>query len=249
MPKEFLLSNKSDKLKFFNSLMRDKKARQNHEQILVFGKKTVQELDHVLAYITTTENQNDPFFSRHDRYVLTPQDFKKLSNLVTPDGYGALVQLKAPHWPSKIKTGVLVLDRLSDPGNAGTLFRTAYGLGLDGIIFVGPSVDPYNPKVLSASKGTCLKLPWKSLENNEVVSFLNPLNLSIYSADLEGENLAHIKNKSPFALILGNESQGLSQDLKSLGTLLHIPQHHLESYNVAIAAAIISYTLLPKEDL
>lgn len=247
MPKEFFISDKSEKLTFFKSLVNDPLIRKEHQLCLVFGKKTVQELSCIKAIITTSDHKDDPFFQSSDRYVLSESAFKKLSGLVTPEPYAALVELPTFPFPHKISQGILILDELNDPGNVGTLFRTAWGLGLEGIILLTNSVDPYHSKVLRASKATTLKMPWMKMERNEVLSYLHSSDLTVYCADLAGEKLHSITPVYPFALILGNEARGVCDELKTLGTAIHIPQTDLDSYNVAIAGAIISYTLMNKE--
>lgn len=249
MPKEFLLSDKSEKLKFFKSLVDDPLARHKDQKCIVFGEKILSEGLEVEAYITTPSKKDDPFFALTDCYIISEKAFKHLSGLVTPEPYGAVIKMPNFKFPKTIKRGLLILDRLNDPGNLGTIFRTALGFALDGVILLKPCVDPYHPKVLRSSKGCSLKMPWVKLEESELFSFLKTYNLPVFCADLDGENLHKTNHKGPFALIMGNESSGVSPGLKAHFKKIHIPQNHLESYNVAIACAIIGYTLMTKEDL
>lgn len=244
MPKEILLSDKSDKLIFFKNLIEDSSFRSKQGLCLVFGKKTLLELNQVEACLVTSSSKDDPDLKDFDKYVLSDKAFKKLSHLVTPEPYCAVVKIPTFQIPSHIKKGVLILDGLNDPGNIGTIFRTSYGLGLDMIIMIKPSCDPYHEKVLRAAKGCSLKMPWVYIEKQALESFLASYDISIFVAMLEGQKLNDVHNTKPFALILGNESQGVSETLQSLGCKVHIPQHHLESYNVAIASGILSYTLM-----
>jgi len=245
MTKEFLIHEKSALFKSFKALIENKELRAEKQEAILFGEKVLLEFkNELIALITTEAGKDHPAFSHLDRFILTPKAFKALSSLVTPEPYAALVRIpkKDPHL--KINHGVLVVEALNDPGNLGTLFRTAWGLGLEALIITPHTVDPYHEKVLRASKGISLKMPWLKLEKEELESFFKKHHLTVYLADLEGTPLREIKPKGPFALILGNESQGLSPELKKLGHPLHIPQKNLESFNVAIAGAIISYTLL-----
>lgn len=244
MPKEILLSDKSDQLIFFKNLIDDAAFRKNQGYCLVFGKKSFFECDHIKACLITDESKNDPELENFDKFILSDKAFKKLSKLVTPEPYCALVKLPHHELPKTITKGILILDGVSDPGNIGTIFRTAYGLGLDFIIMVKPCCDPYHEKVLRAAKACTLKMPWLYVDKDDLKTVLSKYDINVFVALLEGEALSSIKNTKPFALILGNESQGVSTQLHSLGAKVHIPQAHLESYNVAIASAIISYTLL-----
>jgi RNA methyltransferase, TrmH family len=243
VPKEILLSDKSDKLNFFKNLVDDPHFRKSQGYCLIFGKKIIFECSSIEAYLVTSTSKNDKDLEHLDKYVLSDKAFKKLSKLVTPEPYGALVKLKEPKLPVSIKKGVLILDGVSDPGNLGTIFRTAYGLGLDFIFMVRPCCDPYHEKVLRSAKACTLKMPWMYIEKNELEKALSSYGLDIFVAMLEGPKLSDIHNTKPFALILGNESQGVSKEFQLLGSKVHIPQHHLESYNVAVACGILSYTL------
>ncbi len=245
MTKEFLIHEKSAPFKTFKALIENKEVRTAKKEVILFGEKVLLEFkNELVALITTEAGKDHPAFSHLDRYILTPKAFKALSGLITPEPYAALVKLPKRDPNLTIHHGVLVVDALNDPGNLGTLFRTAWGLGLDALIVTPHTVDPYHEKVLRASKGISVKMPWLKLKKEELEPFFKNHRLSVYLADLEGSPLHEIKPESPFALILGNESQGLSPELKKLGQSLHIPQKNLESFNVAIAGAIISYTLL-----
>lgn len=249
MPKEFFISEKSQKFIFFNSLRLDPKARHEHQLCLVFGKKNVEELKSIQAIVTTQTAKDTPLFQTHDRYILSEKSFKKLSALATPEPYGALVKLPSFKLPKTPSQGILILDELSDPGNVGTLFRTAMGLGLDALVLLAHTVDPYHPKVMSASKGACLQQPWVKVDLSTLKDYLTQTSLPTFYGDLAGQALHKVAIKGPFALILGHEARGVSPFLKSLGHPIHIPQHHIESYNVAIAGAIMAYTLLDKANL
>jgi RNA methyltransferase, TrmH family len=248
MTKDFFITSKSEAFRSLRLLESDSETREREKKCLVFGKKMIGELDHIEAFITLEDHKNDPILQSKDRYILSPSDFKKLSGLVNPEPYGAVVKITEHPFPQKIKKGILIFDEIRDPGNVGTLFRTAWGLGIDALIFLKHSCDPYNSKIIRSSKAVCLKMPFLILDKQNLASFLSVYDLNIYRADLRGQSLEKVHNKKPFALILGNESQGISKELKSLGQAVHIPQNHLESYNVAIAGAIISYALIHKGD-
>ena len=245
MPKEFFLSDKSQKLSYFKSIVDSAEMRNQEQRCVIFGKKTIMEAIKIESVIVTEESKSDVEIEAFDKYIISNKAFKKLSHLVTPEPYAAICRIDPCSFPKTIHKGLLVLDSINDPGNMGTIFRTAYGMGLDGLIILKPSCDPYHEKVLRASKACSLKMPWVYTERETLETFLNSLNTSIFVADLDGQSIRKIQNTKPFALILGNESQGVSPSLKTLGTRVHIPQNHLESYNVAIAQAILTYALLP----
>ncbi len=149
---------------------------------------------------------------------------------------------KEPSWEGK--KYFLILDSLSDPGNLGTLFRTALALGWDGIWLTPGTVDPFNDKALRAARGAtfCLPFAWKTRE--EIIEATKKGALTLYTADIEGKPLHTISPRPPLALILSSESHG-PQNWPS--EKITIPmQPHVESLNVASSGAILLYTLRQK---
>lgn len=139
-----------------------------------------------------------------------------------------------------LKKKLLILDEIKDPGNMGTLFRTAYALGFDGIYLTKNSVDPFNDKALSASKGTALYLPFQ-FSNKETLE--KTLKQTIYIADIKGQNCKDITYENPLALILSNEKKG-PKNWSFKTSLIKIPmQKGIDSMNVAIAGAIIMHEM------
>lgn len=241
MAEKILITDTSKQFKFFKQLVHDKTIREEEKKALIFGKKMIEESADIEAYLTTKDHSDDPFFHNKTLYILSDKGFKQLSELVNPEPYGAII--KIPHFSfNAITQGVFILDRLQDPGNIGTLFRTALGFGLDGILLLKNTCDPFSSKVIRSSKGAVFKIPHMCLSKTELDLFVKHHNLSVYIADLNGNNLNTIAPKTPFGILLGNEAQGVDPCLKTVGETIHIPQKNLESLNVAIAGAIIAYT-------
>jgi TrmH family RNA methyltransferase len=167
--------------------------------------------------------------------VVTPEILKKITGLPSPDGYAAVAPLPAPQSLSHCQR-LLILDGLSDPGNLGTLLRTALALDWNGVLFTSGTVDPFNDKALRASKGALFFLPF---------SYDFPdLPARVYLADLEGIPLSKVHAEPPFALILSNESTGPSGWAKKIAEKISIPMHNgVESLNVATAGSIFLYTM------
>jgi TrmH family RNA methyltransferase len=138
-----------------------------------------------------------------------------------------------------------VLDRISDPGNLGTLLRTALALGWEGAFLTPHSADPFNDKAIRASKGACFFLPLQEGSYEELEELLKENQITAYVADLKGTSLPNLKVKHPLALILGNESLGPSAWAKQHGSAISIPmKKDVESLNVASAGAILMYELI-----
>lgn len=145
-----------------------------------------------------------------------------------------------------LSSGLLVcLDAVQDPGNFGTILRTAEAAGADGVISMKGSVDAYSPKVLRSAMGSAFRLPIVTGVTDEgLTEHLHKTKLQIAAATADGEMLYHELNwLKPTMVILGNEANGVSNDLLELcETSIRIPlRSPVESLNVAAAAAVILF--------
>lgn len=172
----------------------------------------------------------------------TPQVFQTLADTVTPQGIAAVVPM--PDLPPPPLPGlVLVLDGIGDPGNAGTLLRTAAAAGVGLVIFAPQTVDAFNPKVLRAGMGAHFRLPLRTCEDWDAVkAHLHPA-WPIYVADAQAElTYDQVNWTHPAVLILGSEAAGPSPAARRLGRPIAIPMAGgTESLNAAIAGAVILF--------
>lgn len=152
-------------------------------------------------------------------------------------------EIVIPTFPDLKKCPLLVLlDGISDPGNVGTIFRTALAFGWDGVITIQGSADPYNDKALRAARGAPLILPWQEMSWDEAKAFHKER--QVVYADIAGAPLSKTTFSSPLLLILGHETRGPSAQARSLGKPVTIPMKgSMESLNVASAASILLYTI------
>ena len=179
-----------------------------------------------------------------DEFLLVTEDIiKKISGIQTPEGI--LAEVAIPQESSLANSHyILALDGIRDPGNLGTLLRTALALGWDGVFILENSADPYNDKALRAAKGSTFRLPIKTGPWSELKKLLNQNHLKALAADLEGENLDSFSLHDNIVLVLGNEAQGLSKDASSICKKITIPMKGpMESLNVAVAGGILMYSL------
>jgi TrmH family RNA methyltransferase len=141
---------------------------------------------------------------------------------------------------------VLVLDAVQDPGNVGTMIRTAHGLGAAGVITLPGTAELTNPKVLRASMGAAFRLPAVPAPADEALGWLAKNGAEIWAADAAGSQVPVARSPSPVALVVGNEGAGLSpQLLKAATRRVAIPlASGAESLNVGIAAGILLYEAL-----
>jgi TrmH family RNA methyltransferase len=165
---------------------------------------------------------------------------RRLSEAVTPPGLVAVVETPLRDAPFPLRGPVLVLDRLNDPGNVGTLIRSAAALGASAVVVTDDSADPFGPKAVRASAGACYRLP--VLRRAALVGTLaeaSTAGLSCFGLSASGAaSIDTIAGRSDVALILGSESHGLGPDAADLATLRIPMAREVESLNVAAAGAI-----------
>lgn len=164
-----------------------------------------------------------------------------LSDTVTPQGVFAVIQ--KPTYEVADKNRVLLVDRVQDPGNLGTMIRTADAAGYDLIVISRGTVDPYQDKVLRASQGSVFHIP---IVNEDLLTFIQDFDGPVYGTALEDAvPYKDVEISERFCLILGNEGEGVSKDLlKETTQNLTVPIYgRAESLNVSIAAGILMYHL------
>ena len=145
------------------------------------------------------------------------------------------------------RAAVLVFDRLADPGNLGTLLRTAYALGVDWAVALPGTVDPWNAKTVRAAAGALFRLPVTQEPWAEVSAWLRERAFTILCADPGGEALPRPgESIGKFALVLGNEPAGLAAEVRrSCDRLVAVElPGDMDSLNVAIAGALLLDRLL-----
>lgn len=172
----------------------------------------------------------------------TPAVFASLAETVTPQGIAAILPLPALPLPPR-PTLILILDGIGDPGNAGTLMRSAEAAGADGII-VGPeTVDPFNDKVVRAGMGAHFRLPIHRCAGWDEVTALLPAEMAWHVADAHnGVAYDTIDWRQPCAIVIGSEAHGPSPEAIARSTNIMIPMAgSAESLNAAIAGSVILF--------
>ena len=182
-----------------------------------------------------------------DTIYVTDNVLKYLSSLTTPSPViGVVKKLNN----KKIGDRVLVLDNIQDPGNLGTIIRSSVAFNIDTIILSNDTVDLYNPKVIRATQGMIFKINIITANLEDILNELKNSNYQIFGTDVNnGKNVKSIAKIKKFAIIMGNEGQGLSPDVKNIcSDFIYIPMNkNCESLNVAVATSIILYELNNKE--
>ncbi|RZD23235.1 RNA methyltransferase [Pseudoalteromonas sp. MEBiC 03485] len=220
-----------------------KKYRKQYNQYLVQGEKNVLELLNSglsVVHIFATPafiSAHQPALAAHQVIEADEDSLTKASTLVSNNAAIAVVDM--PSQQSLPKSGlILALDGVSDPGNLGTIIRVADWYGIKHIVTSADSADAYNPKTISATMGSFARV---CVSQTDLSNYLSSLNLPVYGAFLEGENIHKTALKQDAVLLMGSESHGIRTDCESLVTdKITIPAYgQAESLNVAMATGII----------
>lgn len=222
------------------------KMRRKHSLFTVEGEKSVSDTlgGFELEALILVEGYETPLSESVENVVeVTEEEMKKLSNLSTPSKVMAvfLMPMQPESAPRELEPGLyMVLDSVRDPGNLGTIVRTCHWFGIKRIFASFDTVDIFNPKTVQATMGSLAHVSVEYCNPAELFSF-NP-GLPVYGMLLDGENIFKAPLEKRGFIVMGNEGNGISPELRSLVTSpLLIPpggEDHSESLNVAIAAAI-----------
>jgi TrmH family RNA methyltransferase len=180
-----------------------------------------------------------------DVYSVTPKVFHAIAQTENPQGIVAVYSFPSIPPPPEPKS-VLILDAVRDPGNVGTILRTAWAAGMDLVLLAPGTADPFNPKVVRAAMGAHFFIPILSQSWDEIARTLGSIP-RVYLADPRGNQAFHLTNWStPFALIVGGEAEGYGeQALRLASARLAIPMPgNAESLNAAVAAGILMFEAL-----
>lgn len=225
--------------------LKDKKYRNKLGLYVAEGIKMVNEAIKygVKVKIVVATSEALEYITKGDYKLMevTKEVFSYVSDENTPQGALAVIEIPANNVVSP-SGNALLLDGVSDPGNMGTIIRTAVAFGYNDIYLVG-CVDPYSPKVVRASMSG---IYFVNLYKTDVQTALNAISgLDVIVADMGGENLDGYENSNRHCIVVGNEANGVSDFVKQNATkIIGIPMiEKSESLNVAVASAIMMYKL------
>ena len=233
-----------NQIKFINSL-KQKKFRVQNQLFVAEGYKTIKELIksslklHSL-YTTVEFNSYANSLESNKQVLISEGDLNKISFLKTPNKALAIFEIPEPK-PIPLDNLVLALDAIQDPGNLGTIIRLCDWFGISDLVCGNDTVDCYNPKVIQATMGSIARV---NITYSDLESFLMEVDVPIFGAFMEGQNVYHKTLPIKGILVMGNEANGISNRIESLITeKISIPQfginHETESLNVATATAIL----------
>lgn len=202
-------------------------------------------------FLIVSESFSEKSFP-YKTYEVPDSLFKKISETVTPQGIIGVFKTNIKNEEEIPFGNTLILNRLQDPGNLGTILRTAKACGFQNIILDNECVDVYNPKTVRSSMSACFSLDIFSSE--DIIKTAIRLKKKCFTLagtvlDKDAKNLYSTEYKSPVAFIIGNEGSGISEALKELCDIkIIIPMEEgIESLNASVAASVVMYEFLRRE--
>ena len=224
--------------------LKEKKYREQTNTFLVETKHLVLEA-YKAGLIEELILEQDEIFPLDIKPLYVSKEvLKKLSSVESPSNVMAVVRKR----PLEEKYGekILILDRIQDPGNLGTIIRSAVAFNIDTIICSPDTVDFYNPKVVRASQGMMFHIPIVVKNTKQIITELKEQDYKIVGTKVtNGKDVRTASIYSHFALVIGNEGQGISQEIDELcDEYLYIKMNeNCESLNASIAASILLYEI------
>ncbi len=187
------------------------------------------------AVVAAYEEQGVPVWE------VTPEVMAAMSATETPQGLLLVLPWPQHPWPER-RDFMLLIDGLQDPGNMGTVLRTAWATGVQGVWVLPGTVDLWSPKVVRGAMGAHFYLPCQRLDWEDLPSVLQ--GLRVYVTDPhEGVEYTQVPWREPFVLVIGSEAHGVREPLRDVADLyVHIPlAPGVESLNAAVAAGILLF--------
>ena len=232
--------------------LKDRKARLESGCFLVEGRRSVEEAlksSFPLSALLVTDPDDPLAVGIRETFQVPEHVMAHICDTKTPQGIAAVMKnrpLQADGFH------LIALDGVQDPGNVGTIIRTADAAGLDGVLLSGDCADPYSPKVLRSTMGSIFHIPCQVLPDLESrLSALKDSGFALLSSQLDGQPFFHAVSTLPrsWVLIVGNEGNGIRPRIRQLSDYhLRLPMRGgAESLNAAIAAGIMMYALTETE--
>lgn len=248
----FISSLSNQHIKDIIRLQIKNSARKKEKLFVAEGIKMYQEIpneDIINTYVSESFLKENKDKIRGNYVIVKDNIFKDISDTITPQGIVCIVKQKEYRLKDILRQGekqiFVLLESLQDPGNLGTIMRTAEGAGVTAVIMNKLTVDLFNPKVVRSTMGSIFRVPFLIAEDlSDIVRELKEKGVTIYAAHLDGGiyyNEESYQGSSGF--IIGNESKGLTEEItRQADKLIKIPMEgKLESLNAAVTAALLMY--------
>ena len=248
-----ITSTSNPQVKNLQQLGRKAKIRNEQDVFLVEGTKMYLEapaerIRKVYLSKSLYEEKRESFVKGHDVEILEDRVFAAACDTKTPQGVLCMVQQYHYRLEDLLKKKnplLMILENLQDPGNLGTILRTAEGAGVDGVILSKESVDIYNPKTIRSTMGSVYRLPFLYVDSIEaILPVLKKHHVHTYAAHLKGKNSYYQEDYTRgTAFLIGNEGNGLRDEVADVAECyIKIPMcGEVESLNAAVASSVLMF--------
>ena len=249
-----ITSTANAQVKALSKLIKNARARRQQQLYVVEGIRMFRETpkERIGKVYVSESFAKDPahegVFEGTDWEMLSDSVFAAVSDTKTPQGVLCLVKMKENRLEDMLEDtdGVwLVLENVQDPGNLGTIFRTAEAAGATGIVLSKDCVDLYNPKVIRSTMGAIFRIPFIYTDDLKgTIDELKREGITVYAAHLKGENSYDMEDyKTACAFLIGNEGNGLTEETAACADrkILIPMEGGAESLNAAVASAVLMF--------
>lgn len=243
-----ITSPHNERIKLARALLTSAKARRKEDLVALEGLRLLRDAlergfhpAFILFDPERVENADLPPVGDVPVLAVAPQIMRDLSDTETPPGVISIFPTPSAPLPPQPRQ-VLILDNIRDPGNLGTILRTAAAAGVEGVLLSPGCADAYNPKTLRAGMGAHFRIPALEASWTRIAVYCRPL--TVLLADMDGDAAYDAVDwTGRWALIIGSEAHGASPEAETLASRrVYIPMHAAtESLNAAAAAAVILF--------
>ena len=223
--------------------LKQKKYRDSENKFIIETENLIKEayIEGALEEVYILENEKLSFDIDCPIYYVSESVMNKIKDIKTSKYLGICTKKDSKEYIGK---RYLMLDKVSDPGNLGTIIRSAVAFNIDTLILSEDSCDAYNDKTIRATEGALFRLNIIREPLEESLNNLEKLNINIYGTDVIKGDSVNTVNKENFCIIMGNEGSGISDKVKKrINNYIHLDTNNVESLNVAVATSIILYEL------
>ncbi len=250
---QIISSASNGRYKYIKSLSQ-KKNRRKYGEYTVEGIKSVRDASASGRNVSMIAVSEIFYNEEHFEYpenaellVFETSIFNKLCDTVTPQGIIAVIKMTESDAEFDLNKPYIYCDSVTDPGNIGTIIRTADAAGFGGVILSEGCADVYSPKTVRASMGSFFNINVFTEKDVGCLKNMHDAGFNLFSGTL-GENTIDYRDadfKAPSVIVVGNEANGISDEVKSICRCVKIPiLGSAESLNVSVAAGILMYELV-----
>lgn len=247
-------STSNKQIKNLIQLQKKGKSRREQDIFVVEGIKMYLEAPKeriLMTYVSKSfyeKEENRKLLDEDKLEIVEDRVFQTASETQTPQGI--LCLLRQYHYELKDAMkqeapNLLILESLQDPGNLGTILRTAEGAGVSGILMTRDTVDIYNPKTIRSTMGSIYRIPFLYTDHmKDMIEEVKKSGITVFAAHLKGAKEYYLEDyRKPTAFLIGNEGNGLSEELaRTADHYIKIPMSgKVESLNAAVASSVLMY--------